>query len=313
MDNPRKADPQWRNLIAQISSSIGQGMCKRRITYADFPYKNTIPIPEHMFPKGQKFHDVGVDKKYIRVEILDKVDTVVYTLGHDMYVKKPQVNAFALLMWKGVDVEILVACASDKKNLKGSARPVIEKALQLARHRMMKTVSLHALRHVMGYYPRFGFHRVGSLKNGNNIDGWLMRKNLTNMTNWHPSSSSTSKPSLPIAAKPKVPMKPIRRNHSIFPVDSIVWVKQNSYPWWPAQVKAPSVVQQRLPHAHGDVFVAFFDDTPSYAWIHPKYVRAYRRHPNHAKHIAVGGKNDHLKRSIEKANVSYEFFSRHTT
>ena len=311
MDNPRKADPQWRNLIAQISSSIGQGMCTRRISYDDFPYKNTIPVPEYMFPKGQKFRNVGVDKKYIRVEILDKVDTIVYTLGHDMYVKKPQVTAFALLVWKGVDVEILVACASDKKNLKGSARPIIEKALKLARDRKMKTAELHALRHVMGYYPRFGFHRVGSLKNGNDIDGWLMKKNLTNMVNWHPSSS-TSKPSLPTAAKPKAPMLPKRRNYSSFPVDSIVWVKQNSYPWWPAQVKAPSVVQQRLRHAHGDVFVAFYADTSSYAWVHPKYVHLYTRHPDHRKHVTVGGKNAHLKRSIEKANVAYELLYRHT-
>lgn len=42
---------------------------------------------------------------------------------------------------------------------------------------------------------------------------------------------------------------------------SVVWVKMQSYPWWPAQVQTPSPEQMRLRHDPAkDIFVVFFGE-----------------------------------------------------
>lgn len=55
-----------------------------------------------------------------------------------------------------------------------------------------------------------------------------------------------------------------------FGVNDVVWSKLDGYPWWPSLVCNHPRLKN---HVKGnDIHVQFFDDPPTRAWIHKKYV-----------------------------------------
>ena len=299
---------EWRRMMVTIGHLLAKGSCKRWYPHANLPYKNRVPILPQLIQteKGvQKVH-VGVAEKYVKEEAFSKADMVVYTFG-----SHGDVNAFALLRFKGfLAMEIIVVCSLEG----ASAKPIILKALEIARKKNRRYAYLYALRHVLEYYPRFGF-KLHDIKNGNNIDGWLMTKNLQNKTNWHPSTTQRTK--LPLAAIPK-PLNPVRRPpqtvkkskypSSAHPMDSkknLVWAKYGSYAWWPAQIIQPTPKHLSQPHNPKDVPVVFFDKHDNIGWIKPSLIVPYQD-PRSAEFRAVS--NGELSKAIRDADEAYKIF-----
>lgn len=300
-----EASSEWRRMMVTIGHLLAKGSCKRWYPYKDLPYKNQVPVHPQLIKTEQgvqKVH-VGVAERYVKEEVFSKADTVVYTLGQNN-----DINAFALLRFKGfLAMEIIVVCS-----LPGaSAKPIILKYLEIARKKNRRYVHLHALRHVLDYYPRFGF-KLHDIKDGNNIDGWLMMKNLKNKTNWHPST--TQRTQLPLAAIPR-PLNPTRRSPKkskypslAHPMDSkknIVWAKYKNYPWWPAQIIQPTPKHSSQPHNPKDIPVVFFDKHDSIGWIQPSRIVPYKD-PRSTEFRAASDSG--LQKSIRDADDAYKIF-----
>jgi len=151
-----------------------------------------------------KSADGEVDPEYVRDVAIKKADVIILADG-----------GFLLAELKNTNMYISVVCA----NKPGVGKAMILRTLQIGREHGMTHTSLHALPSVLKYYPRFGFSFPGGKKEGSDIDGYYMHKNLSNTLNWRqkkltPRRSSRledKKRKMSNVETPYTPTRPARR------------------------------------------------------------------------------------------------------
>lgn len=132
-----------------------------------------------------------VRHQYIEQDALPDADFIMYKQDRDRHV-----TGFLIGKYKASKVHIIVVCSKEK----GLGKRLILETFLLGRASERIThVSLDALPHTTGYYPRFGFHFPDGRKVGSNTDGYYMEKDLSNTVNWNPSV--TPVPSQPAKAQ----------------------------------------------------------------------------------------------------------------
>lgn len=276
----------WRQVRGKINQCVQHGACQRWMRYENLPYMKEAPPTKNFSQEirhGVIMTRVGVEAPYISTDALEKADMILFSLYPNA-----EISAFALLRFYDTDMEISVICSREGV----SAKPLVLRALEIAREKKKKYAKLHALRHVLDYYTKFGFHRQGMWPTGNNIDGWLMVKDLLSSTsNYVSEPSSKIKKTMPPTPEPErmaSPQKSQKRKRVThthtpsmhFPVNTLVWAKLPSYPSWPARVIEPlkSHLAKRKQSHH--VPVAFFGDT-AFAWVPPSQLTPYALNDQH--------------------------------
>lgn len=104
----------------------------------------------------------------------DELDAVFYALDPNNHVNAIVVGKHFLSRIK--QPELHAVCS--KKT--GSAKPVVQKALEVARQLGKNHVIVKSVNHAIPYYERFGFKKVGDRTN----NGTPMTKRLSNVQNW---------------------------------------------------------------------------------------------------------------------------------
>lgn len=124
-----------------------------------------------------------VRHQYVELDALPVADFIVYKQYPD-----GRVTGFLLGQYKANKVYIIVVCAQEK----GLGKILVHETLRIGRSLGHTHVSLHALPHVTGYYPRFGFYFPDGHQVGSNVDGYYMEKNLSNTINWFETAPKRS-------------------------------------------------------------------------------------------------------------------------
>lgn len=119
-----------------------------------------------------------VRHQYVQDDALPASDFILYKQTPD-----GQVSGFLLGQYKGSKVYVIVVCSKER----GLGKTLIHETLRIGRSQGHTHAGLHALPHVTGYYPRFGFSFPDGRKVGSDIDGYYMEKNLSNTVNWFES------------------------------------------------------------------------------------------------------------------------------
>ena len=304
--DPNPRNPTWRQVCKKIGRCVKAGACERWIKYKNLPYMKEVPptmnFPRKVLKDGTMLAHVGVVKSYITstatedADALKAADMILYTVDPDM-----EITAFALLRFSGADMEITVICSREGV----SGKPLVLRALEIAREKKKRYAKLHALRHVLDYYTRFGFQRRGVWGMGNNVDGWPMEKNLSSRLNWtlEPSKKSVPPPTPePVTTTSPKSLKRPRMTDSTpkpFSVNSLVWAKLGSHKPWPARVIEPHASHLKNKHEPNNIPVGFFGES-SFAWVHPSRLTPYAPGNDRPERRS---KNKALLQAIRHANA----------
>ena len=175
----------WRQLLNDVKAAIKEknGPCMRGAT-----------APEN--------RQGAIDPSYMTRVSVDKADTIFYERDK----KTGKLLAFLLAKWhdpqpgaenrcgaddkpKRYDVpalETMIVCSRETT----SAKPLVLESLREARRRGKDIAELCALKHVVGYYPRYGYKTAG---HGDDAHGYPFVKNLRNTKNWYAESEGGGK------------------------------------------------------------------------------------------------------------------------